>query len=68
MTFKQYRRLRNLISRVSSFGEFIEECAKWPRHYAVVSPKNWTKADYEWFYYRIQGGHNYVSIFNTKAA
>lgn len=65
MTFKQYRRLKNLIGHVSSFGEFIEECAKWPRRYAVVSPKNWTKLDYQWFYDRIKGGHNYQTLFQA---
>ena len=68
MTFKQYRRLKNLSGHVSSFSEFIEECAKWPRRYAVVSPKNWTKADYQWFYDRIKGGHNYVTLFTSQAA
>lgn len=68
MNSRQYQRLRNLVGRVSSFSEFIEECAKWHR-YAVIYPVNWTKANYQWFYNRIKGGYKYVSLFNdTKPA
>lgn len=67
MTFKKYRHLKKLALSVGSFNEFINEAAKWPRRYAIVSPHNWTKANYEWFYNRIKGGHNYVTLFNDDA-
>jgi len=67
MNFNQYQRLKNLVNRVSSFGEFIEECAKWHK-YAVISPKIWTKADYQWFYEKIKGGSKYVNLFTVAKA
>lgn len=67
MNFEQYRKLKRLVYHTSSFSEFLEECAKWHK-YAVVSPKIWTKADYQWFYDRIKGGHNYESLFHVAKA
>ena len=67
MDFKKYRHLKKLALSVSSFTEFINEAAKWPRRYAVVTPHNWTKANYEWFYNRIKGGYRYVNLFNDDA-
>lgn len=68
MSFEQYRKLKKLANSVSSFSDFLNEAAKWPRRYGVVSPKVWTKADYQFFYERIKGGHNYVTLFASKAA
>lgn len=65
MDFTQYRRLKKLALNVSDFAEFINEAAKWPRRYGVVTPKVWTKVDYQWFYDRIKGGHNYVTLFKA---
>lgn len=68
MSFDQYRKLKRLARNVESFSEFLNEAAKWPRRYGVVTPKIWTKADYQWFYDRIKGGHTYVTLFTSQAA
>lgn len=68
MDFEKYRHLKKLVLAVESFAEFLNEAARWPRRYGVVSPKIWTKADYEWFYYKIKGGHKYATLFNTTKA
>lgn len=68
MSFEQYRKLKKLAHSVESFSEFLNEAAKWPRRYGVVTPKVWTKLDYQWFYDRIKGGHTYVTLFTNQAA
>lgn len=64
MDFDQYRKLKKLAFRATSFSDFLNEAARWPRRYGVTIPKIWTKADYQLFYDRIKGGHTYASIFN----
>lgn len=68
MDFTKYRRLKKLVLSGLSFDGFIGEVARWPRRYAVLTPKNWTKADYQWFYEKIKGGHNYASLVKESAA
>ena len=68
MDFKKYRHLKKLALSVASFSEFLNEAAKLPRRLAVITPKIWTKADYQWFYDRIKGGHTYESLFHVAKA
>lgn len=65
MSFDQYRKLKKLARSVGSFSEFLNEAAKWPRRYGVVTPKIWTKIDYEWFYNKIKGGNLYANLFTA---
>lgn len=68
MNFVKYRHLKKLALSVESFSEFINEAARWPRRYAIVSPHNWTKLDYEWFYNRFKGGSRYDYFRNLAKA
>lgn len=67
MDFTIYKRLKKLVLRAKTFEEFIGQAATWPRRYAVVTPKIWSKADYFWFYGQIKGGQKYVTLFAAKA-
>lgn len=60
MNFDQYRHLKKLVRHVTSFSEFINEVAKWPRRYGVSL---WSRANYEWFYNRMRAGANYQTLF-----
>lgn len=64
MNFDLYRHLKKLVRHTESFSEFINEVAKWPRRFGVPC---WNKANYEWFYNRIQGGATYQTLFTTRA-
>lgn len=63
MDFEKYRHLKKLIRHVGSFSTFINEVAKWPRRYGVPL---WTRSNYQWFFDKIQGGHNYQTIFQGE--
>lgn len=65
MDFMRYRHLKKLVNSTSSFVGFLNEVAKWPRRYGVPM---WTRANYEWFYNKIKGGHQYAGMFPSKAA
>lgn len=68
MDFEKYRHLKKLVIQTGNIQEFFHAIGTWPRRYAVVTPKNWTRADYQWFFEKIKGGHNYASLFRNKAA
>lgn len=62
MDFAKYRHLKKLVQSGTSLQEFFNEIGKWPRRYGVPS---WSKANYQWFFDKIKGGHNYESLFKS---
>lgn len=51
------RRLRKLVRKTASIERFLSEIVRWPRVYAVVTPRIWTKKDYQEFYTQTKGGN-----------